>query len=81
MHGAELSGPRRRTRVGALKHTMVSGVPFPNCRGGVIGLAIPDDPDGHPSRWQEAARHEIIPDTHKNGAGTWQRLAARPGSS
>jgi hypothetical protein len=56
-------------RVGALKHTMISRVPFPNCRGGVIGLAIAGNPenDGHLSPWQEAVGHEIIPDTHKNG--------------
>jgi hypothetical protein len=27
-------------RVGALKHTTIDRVPFPDCRGGVIGLAI-----------------------------------------
>ena len=56
-------------RVGALKHTMISRVPFPNCRSGVIGLAIAGNPenDGHLSPWQEAVGHEIIPDTHKNG--------------
>ena len=44
-------------------------VPFPNCRGGVIGLAIAGNPenDGHLSPWQEAVGHEIMPDTHKNG--------------
>jgi hypothetical protein len=43
---------------------MISRVPFPNCRSGVIGLAIAGNPenDGHLSPWQE-----IIPDTHKNG--------------
>jgi hypothetical protein len=43
--------------VGALKHPMICRVPFPNCRGGVIGLAIAGDPenDGHPPTWQEAA--------------------------
>ena len=47
----------------------VSRVPFPNCRSGVIGLAIAGNPenDGHLSPWQEAVGHEIIPDTHKNG--------------
>ena len=59
-------------RVGApeaYKHTMISRVPFPNCRSGVIGLAIAGNPenDGHLSPWQEAVGHEIIPDTHKNG--------------
>src|SRR5213596_1721091 len=50
-------------------HTMISRVPFPNCRSGVIGLAIAGNPenDGHLSPWQEAVGHEIIPDTHKNG--------------
>jgi hypothetical protein len=40
----------------------------PNCRGGVIGLAIAGNPenDGHVSPWQEAVGHEIIPDTHRN---------------
>ena len=44
-------------------------MPFPNCRSGVIGLAIAGNPenDGHLSPWQEAVGHEIIPDTHKNG--------------
>jgi hypothetical protein len=55
--------------VGALKHTMISRLPFPNCRSGVIGLAIADNPqnDGHLSRWQEAVGYGIISDTHKNG--------------
>ncbi len=53
----------------AYKHKMISHVPFPNCRSGVIGLAIAGNPenDGHLSPWQEAVGHEIIPDTHKNG--------------
>jgi hypothetical protein len=48
---------------------MISRVPFPNCRSGVIGLAIAGNPenDGHLSPWQEAVGHEVIPDTHKNG--------------
>ena len=52
--------------VGALPHTLISRVPFPNRRSGVIGLAIAGDPkkDGHLSPWQEAVGHEIIPDTH-----------------
>jgi hypothetical protein len=59
-------------RVGAprpYQHTTNSRVPFPNCRSGVIGLAIAGNPenDGHLSPWQEAVGHEIIPDTHKNG--------------
>ena len=47
---------------------MISNVPFPNCRSGVIGLAIAGNPenDGHLSPWQEAVGHEIIR-THKNG--------------
>jgi hypothetical protein len=55
--------------VDALKHTRISRVPFPNYRSGVIGLAIAGNPenDGHLSPWQEAAGHEIIPDTHRNG--------------
>ena len=54
-------------RVGALKHTMISRVPFPNCRSGVIGLAIAGNPenDGRQSPWQEAVVHEIIPDTRR----------------
>ena len=65
MHRAEPSAPR----VVALKHTMISRVPFPNCRSGVIGLAVAGNPenDGHLSPWQEAVGHEIIPETHKNG--------------
>jgi hypothetical protein len=57
-------------RAGALKHTSIlSRTPFPNCRSGVIGLAIAGNPenDRHLSPWQEAVGHEIIPDTHKNG--------------
>ena len=48
---------------------MISRVPFPNCRSGVIGLAIAGNPenDGHLSPWQEEVGHEIVPDTHKNG--------------
>ena len=48
---------------------MISRVPFPNCRSGVIWLAIADNPenDGHLSRWQEAVGYGIISDTHKNG--------------
>jgi hypothetical protein len=55
--------------MGALKHTMISRVPSPNCRSGVIGLAIAGNPenDGYLSPWQEAVEHEIIPDTDKNG--------------
>jgi hypothetical protein len=55
--------------MGALKHPMISRVPFPNCRSGVIGLAIAGNPenDWHLSPWQEAAGHEIIPETHKIG--------------
>jgi hypothetical protein len=57
-----------RLGAGALKHTVNSRVPFPNCCG-VIGLAIAGNPenDGHLSPWQEAAGHVIIPDRHKNG--------------
>jgi hypothetical protein len=38
----------------APKHTMISRVPFPNCRSGVIGLAIAGNPenDVHLSPWQ-----------------------------
>jgi hypothetical protein len=48
---------------------MTRRVPFPNCRSGVIGLAITGNPenDGQLSPWQEAVGHEIIWDTHKNG--------------
>jgi hypothetical protein len=50
---------------------MISGVPFPNCRSGAIGLALAGNPenDGHLSPWQEAVGRQIIPDTrtHKNG--------------
>jgi hypothetical protein len=44
---------------------MIGCVPFPNCRSGVIGLAIASNPenDGRLSPWQEAVGHEIIPDT------------------
>jgi hypothetical protein len=53
---------------------MISRVPFPNCRGGVIGPAIASNPengnpenDRHLPPWQEAVGHEIVPDTHENG--------------
>jgi hypothetical protein len=70
-------------RVGALKHTMISRVPFPNCRSGVIGLAIAGNPenDGHLSPWQEAVGHEIIPDTHKNGCANEATTGLTLGSS
>jgi hypothetical protein len=56
-------------RTEAYKHTMISRVPSPNGRSGVIGLAIAGNPenDAHLSPWQEAVGHEIIRDTHKNG--------------
>jgi hypothetical protein len=52
---------------------MISRVPFPNCRSGVIGLAIAGNPenDGYLSPWQEAVGHEIIPDN------TQERLRER----
>jgi len=65
-----LRATRRAVRLrGRTKAYNVSRVPFPNCRSGVIGLAIAGNPenDGHLSPWQEAVGHEIIPDTHKNG--------------
>ncbi len=45
---------------------MIGRVPYPGC---VAGRAIAGDPesDGLPPSWQEAVRHEIIPDTHRNG--------------
>jgi hypothetical protein len=48
---------------------MISRVPFPNSRSGVIGPAIAGNPenDGHLSPWQESVAHEIILDTYKNG--------------
>ena len=54
---------------------MISCVPFPNCRSGVIGFAIAGNPenDGHPSPWQEAVGHEIIPDMHTNGCANAQK--------
>ena len=44
---------------------MIGRVPFPNCRSGVIGLAIAGNPenDGHLSSWQEAVGRETILDT------------------
>ena len=67
--------------MGALKQTMISRVPFPDCRGGVIGLAITGDPenDGHLSLWQEAGGHEIIPDAHKNGPANEAATGVTPG--
>ena len=67
LHGAEPSASCGRTE--AYEHTTIGRVPFPNCRSGVIGLAIADNPenDGHLSPWQEAVGHEIIPGKHKNG--------------
>jgi len=62
---------------------MISRMPFPNCRSGVIGLAIAGNPenDGHPSPRQAAVGHEIVPDTHRTAARTRQQLASRSGSS
>jgi hypothetical protein len=42
--------------VAAWKLTVISHVPFPYCRSGVIVLAFAGNPknDGHPSPWQEA---------------------------
>jgi hypothetical protein len=56
-------------RTEAYGPTLIGRVPFPNCRGGVIGLAIAGNPedDGRLSPWQEAVGHEIVLDTHKNG--------------
>ena len=56
---------------------MISRVPFPNCRSGVIGLAIAGNPenDGHLSPWQEAVGHQIIPDTYKNGCANEETAA------
>jgi hypothetical protein len=53
----------------AWSRAVISRVPFPNCRSGVIGLAIAGNPenDGHLSPWQEAVGHKIISDTHENG--------------
>jgi len=53
---------------------MISRVPFPNCRSGVIGLAIAGNPenDGHLWPWQEAVGHEIIQDTDQVMAGQGQ---------
>ena len=62
---------------------MVSRVSFPNCRSGVIGLAIVGNPenDGPLSPWQEAIGHEIIPDTHKNGCANEATTGLTLGSS
>ena len=67
LRGAEPSASCGRTE--AYEHTTIGRVPFPNCRSGVIGLAIAGnlENDGHPSHWQEAVGHELIPDTHKYG--------------
>jgi hypothetical protein len=70
LHGAEPSASVWAHRsIQAYRHTIISRVPFSNCRSGVIGLAIAGNPenDGHLSPWQEAVGHEIVPDTHKNG--------------
>ena len=62
LHGAEPFS----LRVGALKHTSstrISRVPCPNCRSGVIGVAIAGNPenDRHLSPWQEAVcANEVI---------------------
>src|SRR5215468_8031012 len=53
--------------VGTQKHTMISHVPFPNCHGGVVGLAIAGNPenDGRLLPWQEAVGPVIITDTRQ----------------
>jgi hypothetical protein len=68
-------------RTEAYKYTMISREPFPNCRSGVIGLAIAGNPenDGQLSPSQEAVGHEIIPDTRKNGCATEATTGLTPG--
>jgi hypothetical protein len=39
---------------------MISRVPLPTRRSGVIGLAIAGDPDRHLSPWQEAVGQEAV---------------------
>ena len=55
LHGAEPSASVWALTE-AYKHTMISRVPFPNCRRAMIGRAIAGNPenDGHLSPWQEA---------------------------
>jgi hypothetical protein len=54
-------------------------VPFPYCRSRAIGIAIAGDPDRHLPPWQDAAGHEIIPDTHKNGCAKEATTSVRLG--
>ena len=62
---------------------MISRVPSPNCRSGVIGLAIAGNAenDRRLSPWQEAVGHEVIRTHTRTAARTRQRLASRLGSS
>ena len=56
-------------------------MPFLNCRGGVIGLAITGKlkHDGHLARWQEVAGHEIVPAAYKDGRGNEAMTGGTPG--
>ena len=60
---------------------MISRMPMPNCRGGVISLAIASNPqnDRHLSPWQEAAGGEIGPATHKTGCANEATTGRTPG--
>lgn len=50
-------------------------MPFPNCRSGVIGLAIAGNPenDGHLSPWQEAVGHKNARPARKPGIAPTRR--------
>ena len=50
-------------RTEAYKHTMISRVPFPNCRSGVICLAIAGNPENDRPMppWQEAGGDGVLP--------------------
>jgi hypothetical protein len=74
--------PSRSPGAGALKHTMIGRVPFPNCRRSVIGLAIAGNPEnfGRLSPRREAVGHGIIPDAHENGCATEATTGSRSGS-
>jgi hypothetical protein len=63
---------------------MIGRVPFPNCRSGVIDLAIAGNPenDGHLSPWQGAVGHGVIPNLERlrERGNDWRHARALRGA-
>jgi hypothetical protein len=79
LHGAE----PLTSVVGAVKHTMISRMPFLNWRRSVSSLAIAGNPenDRRLSPWQEAVGHQVIPGTHMDICPNEATSASRSGAS